>query len=128
LDLKIPKLRAGSFVPALLVRRPPGRPGPVRGRDGGRRHGVSTRKIDDLVKALGADTGVSKSEVSRICAGLDADVSELRDRPLAAQDLPDVSSTRQTARGDHRILFQAIVVAVAASANGRRGSPGLRRQ
>ena len=88
LDLKIPKLRAGSFFPALLERR--------------RRvdqalfavvmeayvHGVSTRKVDDLVKALGADTGISKSEVSRICAGLDAEVAQFRDRTLAAQDFP----------------------------------------
>lgn len=69
--MRIPKLRQGSFSPALLERR--------------RRvdqalfvvvmeayvHGVSTRKVDDLVEALGADTGISKSEVSRICAGLD---------------------------------------------------------
>ena len=75
LDLKIPKLRAGTLFPALLERR--------------RRidqalfavvmeaylHGVSTRKVDDLVKALGADSGISKSEVSRICAGLDPEVA-----------------------------------------------------
>ena len=81
---------AGTFFPALLERR--------------RRvdqalfavvmeayvHGVSTRKVDDLVKALGADTGISKSEVSRICAGLDAEVAEFRDRTLAAQDFPYV--------------------------------------
>src|SRR4028119_2268636 len=68
LELRIPKLRAGSFFPSLLERR--------------RRidqalfavvmeaylHGVSTRKVDDLVRALGADTGISKSEASRICA------------------------------------------------------------
>ena len=53
-------------------------------------HGVSTRKVDDLVKALGADTGISKSEVSRICAGLDAEVAEFRDRTLASQDFPYV--------------------------------------
>ena len=84
LDLKIPKLRAGTFFPALLERR--------------RRvdqaffavvmeaylHGVSTRKVDDLVKALGAESGVSKSEVSRICAGLDAEVAQFRDRSLSA--------------------------------------------
>jgi putative transposase len=71
LELKIPKIWAGTFFPALLLRR--------------RRidkalfavvmetylHGVSTRKVDDLVKALGADTGISKSEISRICADLD---------------------------------------------------------
>ena len=75
LDLRIPKLRQGTFFPALLERR--------------RRvdqalfavvmeayvHGVSTRKVETQVNALGADTGISKSEVSRICAGLDAEVA-----------------------------------------------------
>ena len=122
LSLKIPKLRAGSFFPALLERR--------------RRvdqalfavvmeayvHGVSTRKVDDLVKALGADTGISKSEVSRICAGLDAEVAEFRDRTLAAQDFPYVflDATYCKARIGHRIVSQAIVVAVGVAADGRR--------
>lgn len=68
LAVKIPKLRAGSFSPSLLERR--------RGVDEalvtvimkGYLHGVSTRKSDDLVKALGADTGISKAEVKRPCA------------------------------------------------------------
>jgi len=78
LELRIGKLRTGSFFPSLLERR--------------RRidqalfavimeaylHGVSTRKVDDLVKALGADTGISKSEVSRICADLDTEVAAFR--------------------------------------------------
>ncbi len=51
-------------------------------------HGVSTRKVDDLVKALGADTGISKSEVSRICADLDEEVGAFRDRSLAEHRLP----------------------------------------
>ena len=45
-------------------------------------HGVSTRKVDDLVQALGADSGISKSEVSRICQDLDEDVAEFRERRL----------------------------------------------
>jgi putative transposase len=122
LDLRIPKLRQGSFFPALLERR--------------RRvdqalfavvmeayvHGVSTRKVDDLVKALGADTGISKSEVSRICAGLDAEVAEFRDRTLAAQDFPYVflDATYCKARVGHRIVSQAVVVAVGVAADGRR--------
>lgn len=122
LDLRIPKLRAGSFFPALLERR--------------RRvdqalfavvmeayvHGVSTRKVDDLVKALGADTGISKSEVSRICAGLDTEVAQFRDRTLAAQDFPYVflDATYCKARVGHRIVSQAIVVAVGVAADGRR--------
>ena len=53
-------------------------------------HGVSTRKVDDLVKALGADTGISKSEVSRICADLDEEVGAFRDRSLAEIAYPYV--------------------------------------
>ena len=45
-------------------------------------HGVSTRKVDDLVKSLGLDSGISKSEVSRICAGLDERVGAFRNRTL----------------------------------------------
>ncbi|MGB3375841.1 MAG: IS256 family transposase [Microbacterium sp.] len=122
LDLRIPKLRAGSFFPALLERR--------------RRvdqalfavvmeayvHGVSTRKVDDLVKALGADTGISKSEVSRICAGLDEEVAVFRDRTLTTQDFPYVflDATYCKARVGHRIVSQAMVVAVGVAADGRR--------
>ncbi|GGK87061.1 hypothetical protein GCM10007382_03760 [Salinibacterium xinjiangense] len=90
LDLRIPKLRAGTFFPALLERR--------RWIDQALfavvmeayLHGVSTRKVDDLVKALGADTGISKSEVSRICAGLDTEVAQFRDRTLSTLDYPYV--------------------------------------
>ena len=112
-DLKIPKLRVGSFFPALLERR--------------RRvdqalfavvmeayvHGISTRKVDNLVKASGADTGISKPEVSRICAGLDAEVAEFRDRTLAAQDFPYVflDATYCKACVGHRIVCQAVGLA-----------------
>ncbi|WP_024795582.1 IS256 family transposase, partial [Tomitella biformata] len=71
IELAIPKLRQGSFFPALLERR--------RRIDQALHavimeayvHGVSTRNVDDLVAALGVQSGISKSEVSRICAGLD---------------------------------------------------------
>ena len=79
-ELAIPKLREGSFFPSLLERR--------------RRidralyavvmeaygHGGSTRTVDDLVKALGVARGISKSEVSRICAGLDEELEAFRKR------------------------------------------------
>ena len=61
-------------------------------------HGVSTRKVDDLVRALGADSGISKSEVSRICVELDSEVAAFRDRSLAGQSFPYVLSMRPTAR------------------------------
>ncbi|WP_438354242.1 IS256 family transposase [Microbacterium sp. CJ88] len=122
LELRIPKLRQGSFFPSLLERR--------------RRvdqalfavvmeayvHGVSTRKVDDLVKALGADTGISKSEVSRICGNLDEDVAAFRDRPLADTTYPYVflDATYCKARVGRRVVSQAVVVAVGVAADGRR--------
>jgi hypothetical protein len=53
-------------------------------------HGASTRKVVDLVKAFGADSGISKSEAARICAGLDAEVAMFRDRSRAGAAFPYV--------------------------------------
>ena len=122
LELRIPKLRAGSFFPSLLERR--------------RRidqalfavvmeaylHGVSTRKVDDLVKALGADTGISKSEVSRICADLDEEVTAFRERPLGELTFPYVflDATYCKARVNRRVVSQAVVIATGVAADGHR--------
>jgi Transposase, Mutator family len=89
-ELRIPKLREGSFFPALLE--------PRRRIDRALLavvmqayvHGTSTRKVDDLVKALGIDSGTSKSEVSRICAELDGEVAAFRSRSLAHTSFPYV--------------------------------------
>ncbi len=85
-------------------------------------HGVSTRAVDDLVKALGADSGVSKSEVSRICAELDAEVEAFADRPLDHTAFPYVflDATYCKARLNHRIVSQAVVIATGVTAQGRR--------
>lgn len=88
LELRIPKLRSGSFFPSLLE--------PRRRIDRALWavvmeayvHGVSTRKVDDLVKALGIDAGISKSEVSRICSELDEHVGQFRDRSLGHSAFP----------------------------------------
>ncbi|BCI79824.1 hypothetical protein MTY66_53860 [Mycolicibacterium sp. TY66] len=53
-------------------------------------HGVSTRSVDDLVTAMGVQTGVSKSEVSRICAGLDREITAFRERSLTHTSFPYV--------------------------------------
>ena len=84
-EIGIPKLRQGSFFPELLE--------PRRRIDKALWAvimtayitGTSTRKVDDLVKALGCDTGISKSSVSRICKHIDADVTVLRNRDLGHQ-------------------------------------------
>jgi putative transposase len=122
LELQIPKLRAGTFFPSLLERR--------------RRvdqalfavvmeayiHGVSTRKVDDLVKALGCDSGISSSEVSRICQNLDAEVGAFRDRSLAevAFSYVFLDATYCKARVAGRVCSQAVVIATGVSEDGRR--------
>jgi putative transposase len=85
-------------------------------------HGVSTRKVDDLVKALGIDSGISKSEVSRICADLDVEVGAFRDRSLAETAYPYVflDATYCKARVNHRVVSQAVVIATGVTADGRR--------
>ena len=122
LELTIPKLRQGSFFPALLERRRRVDQALFAVVMEAYLHGVSTRKVDDLVKALGAETGISKSEVSRICVGLDEEVAVFRDRTLAILDYPCVflDATYCKARVNHRIVSQAIVVAVRVAADGRR--------
>ena len=82
LELRIPKLRTGSFFPSLLERRRRVDQALYAVIMEAYLHGVSTRKVDDLVKALGVDTGISKSEVSRICEDLDEEVAAFRDRSL----------------------------------------------
>ena len=89
-ELRIPKLRKGSFFPAILE--------PRRRIDQALYavvmeayvNGVSTRAVDDLVAALGVESGITKSEVSRICAGLDEQVEAFRSRPLHHTAFPYV--------------------------------------
>jgi putative transposase len=122
LNLRIPKLRAGSFFPALLEHRRRVDQALYAVVMEAYLHGVSTRKVDDLVKALGADTGISKSEVSRICADLDHEVGAFRDRDLSAMGYPYVflDATYGKARVNHRVVSQAVVVAFGVAADGRR--------
>jgi putative transposase len=122
LRLRIPKLRAGSFFPALLDRRRRVDQALFAVIMEAYLHGVSTRKVDDLVKALGADTGISKSEVSRICADLDEEVGAFRDRSLAEVAYPYVflDATYCKARVNRRVVSQAVVIATGVTADGRR--------
>ena len=122
LELRIPKLRAGSFFPSLLERRRRVDQSLFAVIMEAYLHGTSTRKVDDLVKALGADSGISKSEVSRICAELDTEVAAFRDRPLSGQAFRYVflDATYCKARVDHRVVSQAVVVATGAAADGHR--------
>ena len=117
LELRIPKLRNGSFFPALLE--------PRRRIDRALWaivmeayvHGVSTRKVDDLVAALGIDAGISKSEVSRICGELDAVVAKFRDRPLGHTSFPYVflDATYVKAHDGASVVSKAIVIATGVT-------------
>ena len=122
LELRIPKLRTGSFFPSLLERRRRVDQALFAVVMEAYLHGVSTRKVDDLVKALGADTGISKSEVSRICADLDTEVAAFRDRSLAGQAFPYVflDATYCKARVNRRVVSQAVVVATGVRGDGWR--------
>ena len=126
-ELRIPKLREGSFFPSLLE--------PRRRIDRALLavvmeayvHGTSTRKVDDLVKALGVDVGISKSEVSRICAELDAEVAHFRSRSLAHTAFPYLflDATYLKARVAGRVVSRAVVIATGVTADGGREILGL---
>jgi putative transposase len=125
--LHIPKLREGSFFPALLE--------PRRRIDRALWavimeayvHGVSTRKVDDLVVALGIEAGVSKSEVSRICRELDDIVAAFRDRPIGHTTFPYVflDATYVKAHEGASVVSKAIVIATGVTARGDREVLGL---
>jgi putative transposase len=126
-ELRIPKLREGSFFPALLE--------PRRRIDRALLavvmeayvHGTSTPKVDDLVKALGVEAGISKSEVSRICRELDGEVAAFRSRSLAHTALPYgfLDATYLKARVDGRVVSRAVVIATGVTADGGREVLGL---
>ena len=82
--------------------------------------GVSTRSVDDLVKAMGM-TGISKSQVSRLCAEIDDKIGAFLDRPLEG-DWPYLwlDATYVKVRQNGRIVSVAVIVAVAVNSDGRR--------
>ncbi len=90
-------------------------------------HGVSTRKVDDLVKSLGLEAGISKSEVSRICAQLDEDLEAFRTRSLGHVEFPyvfvDATFVKGRVRG--RVVSRAVVVATGVAATGDREVLGV---
>ena len=88
--------------------------------------GVSTRKVDDLVRALGNESGISRSTVSRICKDIDEAVGEFLTRPLEHTWFPYlfVDATYVDVRVNHQVISQALVVATGVSAQGRRQNPG----
>jgi transposase-like protein len=129
LTLGIPKLRKGTYFPSILE--------PRRRIDQALYavvmeayvSGVSTRAVDDLVAAMGIDTGISKSEVSRICAGLDERVDAFRNRTLGHTSFPYVylDATYVHVRDDDlgQVVSRAVVVATGITAAGDREVLGV---
>jgi putative transposase len=119
-ELRVPRVRDGSYFPGLLEPRTRAERALVAVVQEAYVEGVSTRRVDDLVKALGID-GISKSQVSRLCAELDAEVERFRGRPLtAAYPYLWLDATFVKVREDGRVVSQAVVVAVGVTADGVR--------
>ncbi|QTI71012.1 IS256 family transposase [Gordonia polyisoprenivorans] len=121
-EVKIAKLRSGSFFPSLLKRRGRIDRALHAGAMEAYVHGVSTRSVDDLVNALGVSTGISKSEVSRSCAGLDQEIAAFRERLLTHTEFPYVfaDATFCKVRVGVHVLSRALVVATGVSIDGTR--------
>ena len=124
-ELRIPKLRKGSYFPGFLEPRRMAEKALTAVIQEAYIQGVSTRSVDDLVKAMGG-TGVSRSQVSRLCAEIDDRVKAFLDRPLEG-DWPYVwlDATYVKVRRDHRIVSVAVIIAVGVNSDGRREVLGM---
>ena len=125
IDLAIPKLRKGSYFPSFLEPRRTAEKALVAVIQEAYVHGVSTRAVDDLVKAMGAG-GMSKSQVSRHCAGIDVRVNAFLQRPLeGAWPYLWLDATYIKVREGGRIISRAVIVAVAVNEDGKREVLGV---
>ena len=125
IPLRVPRVRDGGFVPSLLEPRKRAERALTAVVQEAYVHGVSTRRVDDLVQALGM-AGISKSQVSRLCEELDAEVERFRTRRL---DGPypyvwlDATFVKVRERG--RVVSQAVVIAIGVRRSGEREVLGL---
>ena len=126
MDLHIPKLREGSYFPSLLEPRRRSERALLAVIQQAYVEGVSTRRVDDLVKALGCE-GISKSQVSRICQELDVVVDGFMGRPLGGGPYPYLwlDALTQKVRDDGRIVNVSVVVATAVNGEGKREIIGM---
>ena len=126
MELRIPKLREGSYFPSLLEPRKRSERALLAVIQQAYVEGVSTRRVDDLVKALGCE-GISKSQVSRICQELDSVVDGFLNRPLDGGPYPYLwlDALTQKVRETGRIVNVSVVVATGVNAEGRREVLGL---
>ena len=125
IELEIPKIKPGTYFPSLLQPRRRAEHALLAVVQEAWVHGISTRKVDDLVKALGID-GISKSEVSRICGELDVTITAFRTRPLTGEHrYLWLDATYHKVRVDGRVTSQATVVAVGITSAGERQVLGI---
>src|SRR3954453_18233724 len=124
-ELRIPKLRKGSYFPGFLEPRRMAEKALAAVVQEAYVQGVSTRSVDELVKAMGM-SGISKSQVSRLCEEIDGKIAAFLNRPLEG-DWPylwlDASYVKVRATG--RIVSVAVIVPVAVNSDGRREVLGM---
>ena len=124
-ELRIPKLRKGSYFPGFLEPRRIAEKALTAVVQEAYVHGVSTRAVDDLVKAMGM-SGISKSQVSRLCEEMDDKVKAFLTRPIEG-DWPYlwIDATYVKVRQNGRIVSVAVIVAVGVNSDGRREVLGM---
>ena len=124
-ELRIPRLRKGSYFPSFLETRRIAKKALTAVIQEAYIQGISTRSVDELVKAMGM-TGISKSQVSRLCEDIDGRVKAFLDRPIEG-DWPYVwvDATYVKVRQAGRIVSVAVIVAVGVNTDGRREVLGM---
>src|SRR5271168_4393577 len=124
-DLKIPKLRKGSYFPGFLEPRRTGEKALAAVIQEAYIQGVSTRSVDELVKAMGM-TGISKSQVSRLCSEIDERVQAFLNRPIEG-DWPYlwIDATYVKVRASGRIVSVAVIISVGVNTDGTRELLGM---
>src|SRR5512141_1519576 len=124
-ELRIPKLRKGSYFPGFLEPRRMAEKALTAVIQEAYIQGISTRSVDDLVKAMGM-SGISKSQVSRLCEEIDQRVKAFLDRPIEG-DWPYlwIDATYVKVRQAGRIVSVAAIIAVGVNSEGRREVLGM---
>ena len=124
-ELRIPKLRKGSYFPGFLEPRRMAEKALTAVIQEAYIQGVSTRSVDDLVKAMGM-SGISKSQVSRLCEEIDERVKAFLDRPIEGEwPYLWIDATYVKVRQNGRIVSVAVIVAVGVNSDGRREVLGM---
>ena len=124
-ELRIPKLRKGSYFPGFLEPRRTAEKALTAVIQEAYVQGVSTRSVDELVKAMGME-GISKSQVSRLCGEIDERVNTFLRRPIEGEwPYLWLDATYVKVRRDHHIVSVAVIIAVAVNTDGRREVLGM---